>query len=213
MLYCHGFIDSAEGEKAQLIVNAYNKNGRYNILLPDWRELAAGFYSFVVFDLPTLGKEVATQILLMGILGRLHFVGHSLGGQLGGHVGKEIISQSGGTKKLKRISALDPAGPGFVSIGELTKRLTKNDAEFVDVIHTNAGALGYPDNTGTVDFYPNGGRTPQPGCGSDDNSCAHQRAVYLWAESVEKGSAVSFLSNSPNGGPRIQIGNNCPLSV
>lgn len=47
-------------------------------------------------------------------------------------------------------------------------RLDASDAEFVDVIHTNAdsliwGGLGAYQAMGHVDFYPNGGRM-QKGC-------------------------------------------------
>lgn len=34
----------------------------------------------------------------------------------------------------------------------------------VDVIHTDAWLYGAPVSTGTVDFWPNGGVTLQPGC-------------------------------------------------
>ncbi|KAJ6642191.1 Phospholipase A1 [Pseudolycoriella hygida] len=214
MLYSHGYIESVESDTVQAIVKAYITNGRYNILAVDWRQLAAGIYPIVAAQLAILGEEVAKQILLMGVIERLHFVGHSLGGQLGGYIGKAIISQSKGSKKLKRISALDPAGPDFYLVNLFTSRLTAADAEFVDVIHTDGGVLGYPVNTGTVDFYPNGGRRSQPGCiFLVDFLCSHQRSVYLWAESVEKGDTVSFISTSPSGSPNIQMGNNCPLSA
>lgn len=42
--------------------------------------------------------------------------------------------------------------------------LDKNDAEFVDVIHSSAGSLGYMEPIGDVDFYPNNGKAHQPGC-------------------------------------------------
>lgn len=42
--------------------------------------------------------------------------------------------------------------------------LTHMDAEFVDVIHTDAGVYGYPFQIGTADFYPNSGHRYQPGC-------------------------------------------------
>lgn len=38
------------------------------------------------------------------------------------------------------------------------------DAEFVDVIHSCAGILGFKNPIGHIDFYPNGGGAPQPGC-------------------------------------------------
>lgn len=34
----------------------------------------------------------------------------------------------------------------------------------VDIIHTDAGIYGQPIATGTVDFWPNDGKTLQPGC-------------------------------------------------
>lgn len=34
----------------------------------------------------------------------------------------------------------------------------------VDIIHTDAGLYGQPISTGSVDFWPNGGNTLQPGC-------------------------------------------------
>lgn len=42
--------------------------------------------------------------------------------------------------------------------------LTSTDAEFVDVIHTDGGVLGFPFPLGHADFYPNGGTSRQPGC-------------------------------------------------
>lgn len=36
------------------------------------------------------------------------------------------------------------------------KGLARGDAEFVDVIHSNPGALGKRDPIGDVDFFPNG---------------------------------------------------------
>jgi hypothetical protein len=35
---------------------------------------------------------------------------------------------------------------------------------FVDVIHTDGGVLGFPSRVGHADFFPNGGKSLQPGC-------------------------------------------------
>lgn len=66
---------------------------------------------------------------------------------------------------LNRISGLDPAGPGFYGrdVFVIGQAISKNDAVFVDIIHTDAGELGANVNTGTVDFWPNDG-DDQPGC-------------------------------------------------
>lgn len=65
-------------------------------------------------------------------------------------------------RRMFYIPGLDPAGPFFVR--EIKGRLDPSDAKFVDVIHTAAGTVGYKAPCGTVDFYPNGGSIPQPGC-------------------------------------------------
>ncbi|GAB0192002.1 pancreatic lipase-related protein 2 [Grus japonensis] len=62
---------------------------------------------------------------------------------------------------------LDPAGPYFEGTPPEV-RLDPTDANFVDVIHSNAAhfpaiGLGISNTTGHLDFYPNGG-TVMPGC-------------------------------------------------
>lgn len=75
--------------------------------------------------------------------------------------------------KIGRITATDPAGPTFEH-KKVTKemRLAETDAEFVDVVHTDAGHYGFIAPIGHVDFYPNRGAN-QPGCPavSGDGKC------------------------------------------
>lgn len=59
------------------------------------------------------------------------------------------------------VTGLDPAGPLF---NFLEPRLSFSDARFVDIIHTDYRFYGIAKATGTVDFFPNGGRRVQPGC-------------------------------------------------
>ncbi|CAG2174222.1 unnamed protein product [Oppiella nova] len=103
---------------------------------------------------------------------------------------------------------LDPAEPYFQNTDPRV-RLDKNDALFVDVIHTDAssiitGGFGMSQGCGHVDFYPNGGWR-QPGCnetplktvfdsiGKERNvihgirrfiGCSHARAALLFTESI-----------------------------
>ncbi|XP_071750113.1 lipase member I [Lepeophtheirus salmonis] len=85
---------------------------------------------------------------------------------------------------------LDPAGPAFS--GKETKfRLDKDDADFVDVIHTNGFGLGIYHSSGHVDFYANGGEK-QPKCKSVElliyflggAPCSHDRAPMLYTETI-----------------------------
>lgn len=59
-------------------------------------------------------------------------------------------------------AGLDPALPFFATLKDSWK-LDKEDALFVDVIHTNVGIFGKIEPTGHIDFYVNDG-TYQPSC-------------------------------------------------
>ena len=66
---------------------------------------------------------------------------------------------------------LDPAGPMFEGAEE-EKRLSPDDADFVDVLHTYTRealgvSIGIQQPIGDIDIYPNGGEV-QPGCGLGD---------------------------------------------
>lgn len=61
---------------------------------------------------------------------------------------------------------LDPVGPGYYIFNT---HLSASDAEFVDVIHTDMGVYGLALKIGHVDFFPNYGYRPQPGCPISEN--------------------------------------------
>lgn len=106
---------------------------------------------------------------------------------------------------------MDPALPGFgFNIRE--DRISKDDAEYVDIIHTCAGVLGILEGLGHADFYPNGGKPAQPGClglqqvFSTKNctccylqiveACSHGRSWKVFAESIV--SKRPFLAHRCN---------------
>lgn len=62
----------------------------------------------------------------------------------------------------------------------------------VDVIHTDAGILGADVQTGSVDFWPNGG-IAQPGCEKEIEAlCDHARSWRYFAESVASSEPKFF---------------------
>lgn len=69
------------------------------------------------------------------------------------------------------MAGLDPAGPMFEG-AEPNKRLSPDDAHFVDVLHTYTRealgvSIGIQQPIGHIDIYPNGGDV-QPGCALGD---------------------------------------------
>lgn len=108
-------------------------------------------------------------------------IGHSLGGHAAGMTGKRVSRG-----RLNTVFALDPAFPLF-SMDRPGERVAPGDANYVEVMHTNAGLLGFDQPIGAASFYPNFGRT-QPGCGADvSGNCAHSRAHEMFAESINSG--------------------------
>lgn len=105
-------------------------------------------------------------------------------------VGKKITKG-----KIAKIVGLDPASPLF-KFKDAGDRLADTDAEHVEVIHTSAGILSISQAMGTVDFYPNGGKS-QPGCGWDmSGACSHGRAHEFYIESIHRPLFHAFQCDS-----------------
>lgn len=64
---------------------------------------------------------------------------------------------------------LDPAFPLYMFVNP-SSRLSADAADFVDIIHTDGGVLGYPWPLGHADFFPNLGIPLQPGCAKQELS-------------------------------------------
>lgn len=85
--------------------------------------------------------------------GLLHLIGHSLGAHICGMAAKELKERRN-RWMVQRITGLDPAQPCFRN-ADPSVHLHKNDAPFVDVIHTNGRlllslGLGLPEIIGSL---------------------------------------------------------------
>jgi pimeloyl-ACP methyl ester carboxylesterase len=201
VFYSFGWNEVFTGNSTQLVSKAHIARGGHNFIVIDWSAYSQGNYlNEVVPKIGNVAISIGTAIinLIKGGLSdtKIHLIGHSIGGQLSGFIGKYV--QANSPYKIQRITGLDPAGPSFstefILMPYYTTQLNKTDARFVDVIHTDS-FMGIPYSIGHVDFYPNGGKY-QTGCPAasifviieillnTSDRCSHRRAWRFWSESV-----------------------------
>jgi len=189
----HGFGDSGTTSWVIGVKNEFLKQGDYNVISVDWERLAgpSPWYGIAAANTRTVGARSGRFLKFLinefGLnIDDIHVIGFSLGGQLVAFIGQEL----NGT--LPRITGLDPAGFLFHT-NPADEKLSPDDARFVDVIHSAGLWIGTDEQVGHVDFYPNGGTAPQPGCEGNDDlglGCSHARAPDFLEESIN--SQVGF---------------------
>ncbi|XP_030383959.1 inactive pancreatic lipase-related protein 1 [Scaptodrosophila lebanonensis] len=157
------------------------------------------YYPWAVQNAPIVAKCLAQFVdglLDAGIYTRdhIHLIGFSLGAQVAG------MSANYLKRKLKRITGLDPAGPGFMTAWSHEK-LDSSDADFVDVIHTDPFFFSLLPPMGHADFYPNLEHFNQLGCSYVSKwrfyNCNHYRAAIYYGESIQ--STRGFWSQQCGG--------------
>nr|CAD7442925.1 unnamed protein product [Timema bartmani] len=147
------------------IIEGYIKTGKdYNLMAADWSPASGAGYIVSSLVAAEIGGKIAKFIDFLTTKGlspsKISLIGYSLGCHVAGTAGFRVTSGRVGT-----VIALEPSGP-VQNLFPPELRLTQDDADFVVVIHTNVGDLGYVGDLGHVDFYPNGG-VYQPGCDQD----------------------------------------------
>eukprot|EP00091_Calanus_sinicus_P019315 TRINITY_DN479_c0_g1_i4.p1 TRINITY_DN479_c0_g1~~TRINITY_DN479_c0_g1_i4.p1 ORF type:complete len:571 (+),score=145.01 TRINITY_DN479_c0_g1_i4:112-1824(+) len=227
-LFMHGFTSNGRMFTTNLLPAWMERyGGSSSVILLDWEPLAAAsqwinitdmVYNDAAYNGIDVGEfaglclaELSNSYGLSADF--LHLVGHSLGGQSVGKMGRSFQSAHKAGEKVKRITGLDPAGPRFEKNNYLdalhdlkTNILTAESAKFVDVIHTNGGftpsalsavfhwerpRLGYLQQLGHMDFYPDGG-SHQSGCPAtwisflEGWACSHSRAIIFYYYSIKE---------------------------
>ncbi|XP_012259852.2 pancreatic triacylglycerol lipase [Athalia rosae] len=195
----HGWRSSGSSDACVLPRNAYLATGDYNVIVVDWKKTAGNLiYPTAAKNVAAVAARVSQFLNFMHKVAGLNFgttmlVGHSLGAHVSG------LAARGASGTIQAVVALDPARPNFDHVGD-DKRVSKSDAAYVEVIHTNAGLLGLKEKLGHSDFFPNGGKA-QPGCGLDlAGSCSHGRSYEYFAESIRNPTGFRAASNVYMGG-------------
>ncbi|XP_015516106.2 lipase member H-B [Neodiprion lecontei] len=192
VLYFHGWTESSKSTSVQTIVAAYLERADHNVLVLDYSEIAGEAWNYAYLSTEGVGYTVAIALDEMVAAGldatTLNLVGHSLGAQVMGYIGKNV------NFTIPKITGLDPAGPGFT---ETDSHLQASDADFVEIIHTEASYLGIDYSAGDVDFWPNGGSS-QPGCSTTSElvqiTCSHARSWAYFAESLSDEDAFLAIA-------------------
>ncbi|XP_060863486.1 inactive pancreatic lipase-related protein 1-like isoform X2 [Metopolophium dirhodum] len=183
----HGWLGSTQ-EKSGVCsynVKSYFEVGNYNVICVDWKQYSTDLSyavakkrsKYIALDIVKVLLKI-TYNMTMGCYDTLHVIGHSMGAHIAGHVGKNLPG-------VDRITGLDPAKPMYEKSGP-DDRLDMTDANYVDVMHTNAGQNGLNKSIGHMDYYPNGG-TKQPGCverSDKPGACSHVRSYHYYAHSI-----------------------------
>ncbi|CAL1676464.1 unnamed protein product [Lasius platythorax] len=184
IFYIFGYNESPKEPKVQLMLKALCDGRTDNVVLLDWSRYTRNFYSISFKHAEKVGSLFARSIRLLvenGLnVSKIYIIGFSLGAHITGYVTKcnDFV--------IPRITGLDPANPLFYPSGCY---LEPTDATWIDVIHTDMGGYGTPTSVGTAEYYANKGTNPQPGCNIISlpltlaDSCSHERAVELYAES------------------------------
>uniref|UniRef100_F5GTG0 Pancreatic lipase-like protein n=1 Tax=Epiphyas postvittana TaxID=65032 RepID=F5GTG0_EPIPO len=187
----HGRGGSAFSEFAYTLRDVLSQaDQRSAVIVVDWSAVAASSYDHARALVPQVAQDLSNFIALMEAGQRLnrnllHLIGFDLGAHVVGNASRNAVSRA------MKITALSPAGEGW---GPDSGGLQRTDAQFVEVIHTDAVgnrafgmvATGLVRGVGTLDFFPNGA-TRQPGCSFFDNACYHNRAWQLFAATVQMG--------------------------
>ncbi|CAG9810372.1 unnamed protein product [Chironomus riparius] len=225
VLIIHGWMNNYRFKMAKTLVDAFLTRPEYNLIFADWGSTAIDLdYRDAVEAVPGVAKVFLLLLNKMSEsydLTKIHVIGHSLGAQVAARLGEKLKAMN---ITLSRITGLDPAGPLFtkedpidsktmkffknrVSL-HILKTLSKGNAEFVDIIHSNAGLSGSKIQSGDLDFWPNGGSF-QPSCAACNKTknstmnsfkcrkCSHSAAYKLFAESVKSKDPIFVAFKCP----------------
>uniref|UniRef100_A0A672KKB2 Lipoprotein lipase n=1 Tax=Sinocyclocheilus grahami TaxID=75366 RepID=A0A672KKB2_SINGR len=189
----------------KLVSALFEREPSANVIVVDWLDRASKHYPTSAENTGLVGADVAKFVNWLEMdypLEKVHLLGYSLGAHVAGVAGN-LTNNKVNRITVQKFLRLDPAGPSFENADNL-RRLSPDDATFVDVLHTNTRgspdlSIGIQRPVGHVDIYPNGG-TFQPGCSIQHTmkliatygiynmdqivKCSHERSIHLFIDSL-----------------------------
>ncbi|KAI1282087.1 putative phospholipase A1 magnifin [Halotydeus destructor] len=165
----HGWLEDTEEPHYVLLRNSLIEQG-HAVVSVDWTGGNRPHYFQSAANIRTVGQVAGHAVFAWDIADRSLAIGHSLGAQALGEMGKYVKSKG---QLVKKCIGSDPAGPGFDG-GPDYIRLTKDDCELVQVVHSSAlekmfatsprlNQIGTMFKSGHCDYWLNCGHH-QPGC-------------------------------------------------
>ncbi|XP_044755150.1 pancreatic lipase-related protein 2-like [Coccinella septempunctata] len=206
----HGWIENYKVGWYEDMKNELLKYEDVNVIYVDWERVAKSYYISSAKNTKLVGDLIGRFTVENRFPPEnVHLIGHSLGSHVAGFASKYFKRSTG--SRIKRISALDAAGPYFrlPDISE-NEKLSRDDAEIVDAMHTDARFLGMESPVGTLDIYVNGGSRRQPGCNDGglslelhevlkNNLCSHARSHQYFIQSINNADIVCKKCSSYEG--------------
>lgn len=179
----HGFLASWNSSPWMChMKDTILNNTNANVIIVDWSKGAKPImpldYSSSVTEIQYVAHTISSFIQAVldetqqKTAENYHLIGHSLGSHISGFIGYDLNGTVG------RITALDPAGPCFSRMtiaasssyqksSSIYRRLSRDSAELVLALHTDASMFGLDENCAHFDVWVNGGYR-QPGCPSSN---------------------------------------------
>lgn len=176
-LYIHGCTEGPNSVSAQTVIQAaLTQKPNMNVVVLDWSDWSlVATLAGCPFAINTVTHNAINIFDFMRNFNfnpsNLHIVGFSFGAHLGGNLGRYF-------KKIgflvPRLTCLDIPyaiglyDPFYISLLPFILppplyRITRSDADLVEIYHTNAGKIGDAKMRGHLEFWFNGG-VHQPGC-------------------------------------------------
>ncbi|KAL4705449.1 hypothetical protein ACJJTC_012836 [Scirpophaga incertulas] len=190
VLYVAGWWNAPFDESSKALIKALLTKHRRVLVVNTQLSFSRGYVSSASRVNP-IANQIADLIINLEHrvpLSSIHLIGFSLGAHVAGITGKLVQQKLG--SKIGRITALDPAKPCFLKASDY--RLGKDDADFVQVVHSSSGVLGLEQPLGHVDVYMNGVDVKQPECLDRGITleCDHAQAWRMYSASVTDESAL-----------------------